>query len=100
MESYETVVEAIEGLRKEGYTEDFNLGEDYIGSSSGQHKLSHEDFKIDKFFRFEGESEPDEEAIVYALSSDKYHLKGVLINAYGMYGDNMAAEMIEKLKVR
>ena len=98
MESYETVTDAINALKKQGYTEDLNLKENSIEDNKGRHKLSPADFKIDKFFRFEGDSEPDEEAIVYAISSEKYNLKGVLVNAFGIYSDGMANDLIEKLK--
>src|SRR5688572_26580658 len=97
MESYDTIVEAINGLRRQGYTEDFNLKENCIECREGKYRIFHNEFVIDKFFRFEGESDPSDGAILYAISSDKYKLKGVLVNAYGIYSDTIANEMLEKL---
>lgn len=94
-----TLSETINALRKEGYTEDFNLKENCIEASGGQYKMSHQEFKIDNFYRFEGETDPSDEAILYAISSDKYHLKGVLVNGYGVSSDPLTDEMIKKLKV-
>jgi hypothetical protein len=43
---------------------------------------------------------PSDQSILYAISSDKYQLKGVLVNAYGIYSDPVTDEMLEKLTVR
>jgi len=47
-------------------------------------RLNPEDFIIDKHYRFEGISDPDDEAVVYAISSLKQNLKGVLLNGYSI----------------
>ena len=59
-----------------------------------------DEFKVDKYYRFEGESNPSDSAILYAISSDKYQLKGVLVNAYGIYSESVTDEMVEKLDIR
>jgi hypothetical protein len=97
MESYATLVDAINGLKARGYTEDFNLKENYLDCSNSKHQLSPDDFKVDNVFRFEGESDPEDQAVLYAISSEKYNLKGTLVNAYGIYSDNQANEIIKKL---
>jgi len=99
MESYSTLVEAINGLKAQGYTEDFNLKENHIVCSNEKYQLSPNDFKVDKVFRFEGESDPEDQAVLYAISSEKFKVKGVLVNAYGIYNDNEANEIIKKLNV-
>jgi len=38
--------------------------------------------------------------ILYAISSDKHKLKGVLVNAYGIYSDTVTDEMLDKLNMR
>lgn len=98
MESYDTLVEAINALRKQGYTEDFNLQENCLECISGKQQLAPNEFEIDKFFRFEGESNPDDSSILYAISSDEHDLKGVLVNSYSIYSDNLSDEMLAKLK--
>lgn len=98
MESFDTLVEAINELKKQGYTEDFNLQQNCIECRNGEYTIFQNEFEIDKFFRFEGESNPDDSSILYAISSDKYNLKGILVNGYGIYSEDMADEMVEKLK--
>ncbi len=97
MEAYDTLVEGINALKKQGYTEDFNLKEDCIENTSKTCTLYHNDFEIDKYFRFEGDSNPDDSSILYAISSTKDATKGILINAYGVYSDTLTSEMLKKL---
>lgn len=99
MESYATLVDAINGLRTQGYTEDLNIEENYINCTNSKHQLSPDDFHVDKFFRFEGESDPEDQTVLYAISSDKYNMKGILVNGYGIYGDSETNEVIKKLNV-
>src|SRR3954465_338952 len=68
--------EVMNELRKRGYTEDFNLRTDCLDCQQGQFLLYPEDFQIDKYYRFEGESDPADQAILYAISSEKFGLKG------------------------
>lgn len=97
-ESYGTLSETINGLKKEGYTLDFNIRQDCLVCSQTNTVLSPDDFEIDKFYRFEGMSNPDDQAILYAISSPKFEVKGVLVNGYGISADDATDEMIEKLK--
>lgn len=99
MNQPDTVTEAITGLRQEGYIEDFNLRQDCLECRNGQFKIFADEFKVDDYYRFEGPSDPADNSILYAISSDKYGLKGVLVNAYGIYSEPVVDEMMEKLKV-
>ncbi len=94
----ETLVETLAKLRIEGYTEDFNLLSDGLDYRKKQVRLSPTEFHVDKFFRFEGDTDPADEAILYAISCEKHDLKGVLVNGYGISADPMTNEMLEKLK--
>ena len=98
--SYDTLSEAINGLRTQGYTEDFNLKENCIENANGTHQLSHNDFVVDSFYRFEGNTDPSDEAILYAISSEKFKMKGVLVNGYGISADTVSDELMEKLSFR
>jgi hypothetical protein len=98
MGSYDTLSEAMNELKKEGYTEDFNIQHDYLICKNGTIKVSKDDFVVDKFFRFEGDSDPADEAILYAISFPKNNVKGILVNGYGIYSEPIANELVEKLK--
>jgi hypothetical protein len=100
MKSYVTLSETMKELREEGYTEDFNLKQNCLECRNGQFKIFTDEFIVDKYYRFEGESNPSDAAILYAISSDSYQLKGVLVNAYGIYSEPVTDEMLQKLEIR
>ena len=99
MDGY-TLSQTMNDLRKEGYVEDFNLQQNCLECRNGQFKVFADEFRIDKFYRFEGSSNPSDSSILYAISSDKHNLKGVLVNAYGIYSDTVTDEMLQKLNMR
>ena len=100
MSPYSTLSETINILRKEGYNEDFNLQQDCLECHNGEYQLLEDEFKVDKFFRFEGDSNPSDSAILYAISSDSKNLKGLLVNGYGIYSEPFADKMVKKLEMR
>lgn len=100
MRDMTTMSEVINHLRDEGYTEDFNLQKDCLKCTSSDFEVFHDEFVIDKVYRFEGMSDPDDEATVYAISSDKHHMKGILVNGAGIYTDDVTDEMLKTLQMR
>jgi hypothetical protein len=96
MFSYDTVAQAVNGLKQRGYIIDFNLDNDSITCKTTPVTLSPAEFEITEVYRYEGESDPADEAIVYAIESKHGH-KGVLVNGYGISSDAMSDEMIRKL---
>jgi hypothetical protein len=94
---YDTVSAAVVGLKQRGFTIDFNLEADCISCPDSQLKPS--EFMITETYRFEGESDPADEAVVYAIES-KDGRKGVLVNGFGISADELGEEMVEKLAVR
>ena len=97
--NYDTVSEAVNGLLKRGYNTTFNCdqsGQCEIcdGTSSS---LSEKDFVIDEVHRFEGMTDPADETIVYAVSSAKFNIKGIVVNGYGMYADSAVSAIVKNL---
>jgi hypothetical protein len=94
---YTTVLDAITGLKERGYTVDFNLSRNGIGDNA--QILSADMFEITEVHRFEEDTNPDEEAVVYAIESSN-GTKGILINGYGPSSDVISDDMVRKLKIR
>ena len=83
--NYDTLSEAVNDLVKRGYTTDFLLQEEkeYPLCSNSSLELSPEDFTIDEVHRFEGMTDPADESNVFAISSMKHGIKGLVINSFG-----------------
>ena len=99
MYTYDTVTEAVNDLKRRGYTIDFNLQHDRIVCHDMPISLRPDEFEIVEVHRFEGNSDPADEAVVYAIES-KHGQKGILVDAFGTYADNVSSEMVEKLNVK
>jgi hypothetical protein len=94
MHNYDTVSLAVNDLKKRGYTIDFNLDSEAIVCDT--ERCHPEDFEITEIYRFEGNTDPADEAIVYAIES-KSGSKGVLVNGYGVSADPLSDAMVKKL---
>ena len=99
MENYETVVGALAGLKERGYELDFNLAFDKIMCVENGLCLNPNEFEIVESYRFEGNTDPGDEDIVYAIESKDGSIKGSMSSAYGVYADNLDTEMMQKLAI-
>ena len=54
--------------------------------------------KPTSFFRFEGESDPDDNAILYVIETTD-GLKGTLIDAYGVYNDQRVTQFMKDVNM-
>ena len=99
MYTYDTVVDALNDLRKRGYTIDFNIAFDKIICSENKHSLDPSDFEITEMHRFEGDTDPGDENVVYAVESKNRQLKGVITSAFGMYAEGASTDMLKKLSM-
>jgi hypothetical protein len=97
MKTYETLIETINDLRLQGYTTDFNLKQHALECTSSKTTLSAEEFVVDKVIRFEGMTDPADESILYAITATDKSMKGLLVNAYGIYSDSISDELVKKL---
>jgi hypothetical protein len=96
MRYYDTVSEAVNDLKKRGFDVDFNLQENCLICHGDKYNVS--DFEITEVYRFEGNTDPSDEAVVYAIESNDGK-KGVLVNGYGISADVMDGEMAKKLTI-
>ncbi len=100
MYSYNTLSEAVNDLIKRGYTTDFLLksDQDYLICTDNSFELSPDDFVIDEIYRFEGMTDPADESIVFAISSEKHNIKGMVINSFGADFGYRSSKLVEHLK--
>ena len=94
---YGTVTSAIKALRKAGFDKDFRLMGNDIGWNDI--KMDINDLKIVTVSRYEGNSDPADEASVYGLES-KTGLKGILITNDDANSEASSGHILKKLHVR
>lgn len=99
MKSFDTVTEAINDLRSRGFEVDFNIAFDKLLCVQNNVCLNPTEFEIVETYRFEGDTNPSDEDVVYAVESKDGSMKGIVTSAYGLYADTISTEMIRKLSV-
>ncbi len=97
MPAYTTLSEAVNDLQRRGYADDLALAEHCLVCDARGLSLDPAEFEIDEFHRFEGNSDPEDQSIVYAISSKDHAIKGILVNAYGMDASAITQAMVAKL---
>ncbi len=93
-----TVSQVLDELKASGYTLDFNLDENCLVSYENELTLHPDEFVVDKHYRFEGTTDPGDESVIYAISSTTHDIKGTLVTAYGVYGNEYSGELVRKLR--
>jgi hypothetical protein len=79
-------------LAEKGFTTDFNLDEDRIRNHG-------DDFEIVHIYRYEGESDPGDEATVYGIKS-KDGEKGVFVAGASAFTEKSAAKTLHELSIK
>ena len=92
MYHYATVSCALEELAQKGFTVDFNIQENRIINSP-------HDFQIEHVYRYEGESDPGDEAMVFGIKSSTGE-KGVFVAGLSAFTDKSAAMVLNELSIK
>jgi hypothetical protein len=82
------VLDAVQLLEREGYTASIDVRRDGIvhcSVCSRTHAVN--DALVDRVFRFEGASDPDDEAIVLGVRCPHCGAKGVVVSGFGPSAD-------------
>jgi hypothetical protein len=83
-------------LTASGYTVQFQATEHGLLSLKTREVFQPGDVKIVHFYRFEGESNPDDNSILYAIETSNGEL-GTLVDAYGLYSDPQISSFIQQV---
>jgi hypothetical protein len=86
---YSTVFEALEELNKKGFTNDFNLQDENIKKNPHHYEIEH-------VYRYDGDTDPDEEAVVYGIRSNSGE-RGVYVAGFSANSESEAAAVLAKL---
>ncbi|CAM4158037.1 hypothetical protein FLAN108750_13180 [Flavobacterium antarcticum] len=92
MYHYATVSKALEELAEKGYSVDYNLQEDKIINSP-------QDFTIEEIYRYEGETDPGDEATVYGIKSSAGE-KGTFVAGLSIDAEKSATMVLNELFIK
>lgn len=92
-----TLSETMESLVRRGFTEHFGVrGDQLRGFESGK-TFGSEGVIIRGYDRFEGVSDPDDMAILYAIESSS-GINGTLVDAFGVYSNPAISAFLERVR--
>jgi len=81
-----TLVSCTNMLDKLGFTTQFKATQTGLKSLANERYYKPEEIKVINFYRFEGESDPSDNTILYAIETSTGE-RGTLTDAYGPYSD-------------
>lgn len=85
-------------LRKKGYQLDFRVNEEGdLTTMDGKQRFTPDQVSIVNFYRFEGETNPDDMAILYVLETDS-GARGTISDAFGPYSDDAIENFLKKVR--
>lgn len=91
-----SLVSCLNRMVADGYTEDFKVTDNGLEALQSGKRYKEEEVSVINFFRFEGASDPEDNAILYVLQTAD-DLKGTLIDAYGLYNDQRITQFIGRV---
>ncbi len=92
-----TLASCINKLVLDGYTEDFKAAERGLLSLQKEKIYNSSEVQVVNFYRFEGASDPSDNAILYAIETND-GTKGTLVDAYGPYADQKVQQFIQEVE--
>ncbi|HEX8059888.1 MAG TPA: hypothetical protein VF473_03085 [Cyclobacteriaceae bacterium] len=92
-----TLSEATNKAVEKGFTESFKVVGKGLTTETETKFYSPEEIRIDNFFRFEGYSDPMDNAILYLIETND-NVKGTLIDSYGAYADAKLSKYIREVE--
>lgn len=91
-----TMTSIVNKVVKEGYTDSFKVTKQGLYSSAKDRTYKPDDVQIINFYRFEGESDPADNSIIYVIETQD-GVKGTLIDAYGPYADRAVNDFMDSV---
>lgn len=89
---YATVMEALKILKEKGFEYDYNINEKEIIDNPDH-------FEIEHIYRYEGETNPDDESMVYGIKS-KSGKKGVFVSGFSANSISDADKILIDISIK
>ena len=94
-----TLADTMDELARRGFTEHFILANGKLRADESGKVFAADEVMVSEYHRFEGASDPDDMAILYAIQTQS-GLRGTLADAFGVYADPGVGAFIRKVVVR
>lgn len=94
----ETMTEAIGRLERAGYRESFQARGGMLYGLKGERSYAPEELVVQEIVRFEGESDPGDSTMLFALRSRDESILGTFVTGYGTSADAESAAVVAKLE--
>jgi hypothetical protein len=95
---YGTVTEALADLTRRGFTANFEYINDAFTAVDSGRTFRAEELTIVEHHRFEGASDPEDMAVVYAIES-RDGIRGVVVDAFGVYANPKLGRFLRKVRI-
>ena len=92
-----TMVSIVNKLTQEGFDTQFKATPGGLTSMKSEKIFRPADVEIKHFYRFEGESDPADNSIMYVIETAD-GVKGTLIDAYGPYSDDSVNKFMNEVE--
>ncbi len=92
-----TLSECIKTSLDRGYTENFRMIDKGLATEDEKSVYTPEEIRITNFYRFEGNSNPDDNSILYLIETDD-RKRGTLVDAYGVYADTLISNFVRRVE--
>ena len=96
-ENMKTLVSVLNSRTLSDFVTQFNITDKGLLSLATQKIYQPNQVKVAHFYRFEGESNPDDNAILYAIETDEGE-KGTIVDAYGAYSDALISDFMNQVE--
>jgi hypothetical protein len=97
MYNYDTVSEALTDLKSRGFQYDFNIKNDCFYCPNLQREYEPHQLQVKETYRFEGDTDPGDEAVIYAIATDD-GVQGTFVNGYGTYAASESEALLHLLR--
>jgi hypothetical protein len=94
-----TLACTLDELAGSGFVEHFGVRGDALRSFDTGRAFSADQVTVREYHRFEGASDPDDMAIVYAIEAPG-GVRGTLVDAFGAYSDPRVAAFLDRVAIR
>ena len=99
MKAYKTMTDAMQDLKRRGFTANFEFVNNSFRTIDDGKSFSPDQLTIVEHYRFEGVSDPDDLSVLYALEATD-GTRGTVADAFGPYANPDLGAFLKTVKMR